>query len=381
VAEQARAIADGLALGRYDESRWKTEADKPPALETLIFCGPQAAEAVEPARRAALVAGWANRARDLVNAPGNVLTPIRLAEVAEEIAERFSRISVSVLGQEQLERAGMGALLSVSQGSHNPPRLVTLRYEPEAPADAELVLGIVGKGITFDSGGLSLKPAASMEDMKCDMAGAAAAFGALGAMAELELPVRAIAVVPTCENMPAGHATRPGDIIRAADGTTIEVTNTDAEGRLVLADALLHARAEGATHMVDLATLTGTIQTALGDFYAGVFSRDDAWLERVCAAADASGDHAWPLPMHHAYEGYLDSNLADLRNTPIAKHGSSTIAALFLQRFAGDGPWAHLDIAGTAYLDRGRDYYPNAGATGYGVRLVVELAASLVTTG
>jgi leucyl aminopeptidase len=209
------------------------------------------------------------------------------------------------------------------------------------------------------------------------MGGAAAVIAAVGAIAELELPVRIVAVIPATENMLSGHATRPGDVVRAANGTTIEVNNTDAEGRLVLADALLHARSEGATHLLDLATLTGTISAALGDFYAGLFGTDNAWLDEIEAAAKASGDHAWRMPTHRAYEHYLDSPIADLKNTPMAKRGGATIAALFLKRFAGDGPWAHVDMAGTAYLEGGRDYYPNAGATGYGVRLVVELAATL----
>lgn len=377
--ELARAVADGLMLGRYDAGRWKSDAEKSPPLETLILCGPGAADALEGAQRAALVAGWQNQARDLVNAPPNALTPLRLAEVATEIEERFERITAEILGPEEIEAAGMGSFLSVSAGSHNPPCLITLRYEPEAPVDPELVLGVVGKGITFDSGGYSLKPAASMEDMKSDMGGAAAALSALGAIAELELPVRVVVVVPATENMLSGHATRPGDVVRAADGTTIEINNTDAEGRLILADALLHARNEGATHLLDLATLTGVIEVALGNFYAGLFSNDETWGEQVEAAAKASGDHAWPMPLHPAYQQYLDSPIADVKNTPPAKRGGATIAALFLKRFAGEGPWAHLDIAGTAFLDSGRDYYP-AGATGYGVRLVVELASSLPPT-
>jgi leucyl aminopeptidase len=379
--EQGSAVADGLALGRHDEGRWKTGAERPPAVERLLLCGPQAGAALDEARRAALVAGWTNRCRDLVNAPANALTPQRLAEVAGEVAERFPTVKARVLGPDKLERAGMGSLLAVAQGSHNPPRLVTLRYEPEAPADPDLVLGLVGKGITFDSGGLSLKTAEAMEDMKSDMAGAAAAISGLAAIAELGLPVRTIVVVPACENMPAGHATRPGDVVRAADGTTIEVNNTDAEGRLVLADALLHARDEGATHVLDLATLTGAIQVALGDFYAGLFGNDDAWIERVRAAGEASGDHAWPLPLHRSYERFLDSRIADMRNSPERKRGSAIIGAGFLRRFAGDEPWAHLDIGGTAYLERARDYYPQPGATGYGVRLVAQLAASLSAAG
>ncbi len=213
--------------------------------------------------------------------------------------------------------------------------------------------------------------------MKSDMSGGAAVLAGVGAIAELGLPVRIVAVVAACENMPGGHAYRPGDILTAASGTTIEVTNTDAEGRLVLADALWYARRQGVTHLVDLATLTGTIQVAMGDFYAGLFANDDDWRADVLAAAEASGDHAWPMPLHRTYARHLESNFADVKNCPEKNRGSSIIAALFLERFARNGPWAHLDIAGTAFLDRGRDYFPRMGATGYGVRLLAQLAQRL----
>jgi leucyl aminopeptidase len=242
-----------------------------------------------------------------------------------------------------------------------------------------MLLGLVGKALTFDAGGLSLKPADGMDEMKSDMGGGGAVLAAVGAIAELELPVRILAVVPAAENMPGGHAYRPGDILRAANGKTIEVSNTDAEGRLALADALWYARGEGATHILDLATLTGTIVVAMGDFYAGLWGNEAAWTEEVRAAAEASGDHAWPMPLHRNYAQFNDSTFADLKNAPDKKRGSSIIAALFLQEFAGEGPWAHLDIAGTAYLDRKRDYWGHIGATGYGVRLLAELARRLST--
>jgi leucyl aminopeptidase len=375
-AEQARAVVDGVVLGGYDAGRWKTDGERPQPLERLVLCGPGADGVAEAARETLVVATWANRCRDHVSAPPNEATPERIAEFAREVADRFDSVTAGALGPDEIGALGMGAFTAVAQGSHTPARLVTLRHEPEG-ADQDIVLGLVGKAITFDSGGISLKPADGLEEMKSDMSGGGAAIAALGAIAELGLPVRTLAVVPACENMPGGHAFRPGDIVTAADGTTIEIVNTDAEGRLVLADALWYARREGATHVLDLATLTGTMEVALGDFYAGLFGNDPDWVARVRDAAERSGDHAWPFPLHASYERHLESTYADLKNCPEKRRGSSIIAALFLQRFAGEGPWAHLDIAGTAFLGRPRDYYPNAGATGYGVRLIGELARGL----
>jgi leucyl aminopeptidase len=274
----------------------------------------------------------------------------------------------------------MGGLEAVSRGSDTPPRLITLSYEPEQPARPDLRIGLVGKAITFDAGGLSLKPALRLDEMKSDMGGGAAVLAGLGAIVELGLPVRILAVVPSCENLPSGHAYRPGDIITASNGKTIEIANTDAEGRLILADALWYARESGATHLLDLATLTGGIVVAMGDLYAGLFANDDTWAAEIEASAEATGDHAWRLPLHERYGRYNDSAFADLKNSSDLKQASAILAAAFLQEFVGDGPWAHLDIAGTAYLERGRgDYYTRLGATGYGVRLLAELARRLAT--
>jgi leucyl aminopeptidase len=376
--EQARAIVEGTALGPYDSGRWKTSEDgRRPAVERLVLCGPGAAGVAEEATRANVVAGWTNRCRDFVNAPPNECTPARLAEWAQETAGRFDTLSFEVLGPDEIHAAGMGALAAVSQGSDNPPRLIKLAYEPPGAKDA-LLLGLVGKAITFDAGGLSLKPADRMEEMKSDMGGGAAVLAAVGAIAELGVPVRVLAVVPSCENMPGGHAYRPGDIITALNGKTIEVTNTDAEGRLILADALWHARQSGATHLVDLATLTGAMVIAMGDYYAGLFGNDEDWVQTVREAAEASGDHAWIWPLHETYRRYIDSSFADMKNSSEYRQGSPILAARFLEEFVGEGPWAHLDIAGTAYLERGRDdYYDSGGATGYGVRLLAELARRL----
>jgi leucyl aminopeptidase len=379
-AEQARAIVDGTALGPYDAGRWKTHGDdRRQAVERLVLCG-SAEAAADEARRANIVASWTNRCRDFVNAPPNECTPARLAEWAEETAGRFDTLRFEALGPDEIRAAGMGALAAVSQGSDNPPRLIKLAYEPP-DANGERMVGYVGKAITFDAGGLSLKPADRMEEMKSDMGGGAAVLAAVGAIAELGLPVRLLAVVPSCENMPGGHAYRPGDIITALNGKTIEVTNTDAEGRLILADALWHARQSGATHLVDLATLTGAMAIAMGDYYAGLFGNDAEWTSVIRDAAEASGDHAWIWPLHETYRRYIESSFADMKNSSEYRQASPILAARFLEEFVGEGPWAHLDIAGTAYLERGReDYYDCPGATGYGVRLLAELARRLATT-
>jgi leucyl aminopeptidase len=377
-AAQGQAIVDGTVLGPYEAGRWKTAEDRRGDVERLVLCGPAATAAREAAERANVAAAWANRCRDMVNAPANELTPEGLAAWAEEIAGGDERLSFETLGPEEIRAAGMGAFAAVSQGSDNPPRLITLAYEPTEPARADFRLGLVGKAITFDAGGLSLKPAYRMDEMKSDMGGGGAVLAATGAIAELGLPVRILTVVPSCENLPSGHAYRPGDIVTALSGKTIEISNTDAEGRLILADALWYTRESGATHLLDLATLTGGIVVAMGDLYAGLFGNDEDWCAEIEAAAAASGDHAWRLPLHERYHRYNDSAFADLKNSSDYRQASPILAAAFLETFAGDGPWAHLDIAGTAYLERGRgDYYSRLGATGYGVRLLAELARRL----
>jgi len=375
-AEQARAIVDGTMIAAYQPARWKH--DEPAGkLATLILCGDDDGLA-EAARRASVAAMWTNRARDLVNSPPNETTPERLAERAQEIAAAAEHLSAEALGPDEIRAQGMGALAAVAQGSDNPARLVVLRYDPPEPAQGDLVLGLVGKAITFDTGGISLKPSLHMEDMKGDMAGGAAVIEATGAIAELGLPLRVLTVAPATENMPSGHAYRPGDIITAANGKTIEITNTDAEGRLVLADALWYARGQGATHLLDLATLTGAMEVALGDLYAGVFANDERWRDQIVAAGEASGDHLWPFPMHPRYRRYVDSVFADLKNSSDLRQAGAVLAAAFLEEFAGEGPWAHADIAGPAFLERSRgDYLSQRGGTGYGVRLIVELASHL----
>ena len=373
-AEQARAIVDGLVLGAYDPGRWKQEVKELP-FERLVLIG--ADEAAEPARRALSVAEAANRARDLANTGANELTPEKLAARAQDIASERKHVTTEALGPEQIEQLGMGAFAGVAQGSHNPPRLIVMRYDPTQPSD-ETVLGLVGKAVTFDTGGISIKPALYMEDMKGDMAGGAAVIEGMGAIAQLGLPIRVIAVVAATENMVGGGSYRPGDVLRAMNGKTIEITNTDAEGRLVLADALHYARELGATHLVDFATLTGAMEKALGDFYAGVFGNEDSWRDQVVAAGEASGDHAWAWPMHRRYRAYIESAFADMKNSSVRGQAIPAYAASFLEEFVGEGPWAHVDMAGTGFYTWPRnDYLGQKGGTGYGVRLIVELASRL----
>lgn len=375
--DQVRALVEGTVLGSYDAGAWKTSDARPAPVQRLVLVARDAAPLLEPARRAGIVAAWTERCRDLGNTPANELTPVRLAEHAATIARETDVVGFSALGREQIVAAGMGAFAAVAQGSHAEPQLIGLDYAPPGARD-DLVLGLVGKAITFDTGGISLKPSARMDDMKMDMAGGAAAICGLGAVATLGIPLRVLALVPAAENMPSGHATRPGDIVTALNGKTIEITNTDAEGRLVLADALVEARRRGATHLLDLATLTGAVVVALGDFYAGLMGNDDAWIAEILAAAQESGDHAWRLPLHDTYRRYIESSYADLKNASELRQAGPVYAGRFLQEFAGDGPWAHLDIAGTADLERGRgDYLTTKGATGYGVRLIVALAERL----
>ena len=374
IEEQAQALVEGTLLGAYDPARWKKDNHEA-KLKTLVLCGDT--EVSEGVERATTISEWVNRARDLVNSPPNEATPEWLAARAAEIASQVANVKADSLGPDQINEQGMGAFAAVAQGSDVEPRLVVLRYDPPN-AKSDLVLGLVGKAITFDTGGISLKPSLHMQDMKGDMAGGAACIEATGAIADLGLPIRVLTVVAACENMPGGNAYRPGDILTAANGKTIEITNTDAEGRLVLADALWYARENGATHILDLATLTGAMELAMGDLYAGIFSNEDEWRDQIVAAGEASGDHAWPWPMHPRYRRYVDSAFADLKNSSDLRQASPALAAEFLREFAGEGPWAHADIAGPAFLERPRgDYLSQRGGTGYGVRLIVELASRL----
>jgi leucyl aminopeptidase len=370
----AAALVEGTVLADYRFERFKSAppGDSPAGLERLLLGCPE--ELAGAAGDAAVVAARVNRARDLQNRPGNDLTPTALGEHARALAGEIPALTVEVDGRDAIRARGMGAFSAVAQGSAQEPALITMRYEPSSAAPGA-VLSFVGKAVTFDSGGISLKPAAKMSEMKFDMSGGAAAIEATAAIAALGLPLRLLTVVGATENLPSGSAVKPGDIVTAANGKTIEINNTDAEGRLVLADCLCHAVAEGATRIVDLATLTGAVIVALGNTYAGLISNDDAFAAQVANAGDVSGEILWRLPLHEEYDESIKGSFADLDNAPEARKAGAIVAGAFLSNFVGETPWAHLDIAGTAW-DLGRPYVGN-GASGFGVRLLVELAREL----
>jgi leucyl aminopeptidase len=372
VPEQAALLVEGTILGAYSPGRWKSKQDAT-SFERIVIGADETPELRAAVERAAIVAERANRSRDLSNMPPNELTPHTLGEKAQELAREHEHLTCEVLVTRELDELGMGALTAVGRGSRNEPRLIVLRYDPPGARD-DIVLGLVGKSITFDAGGISIKPAGGMQSMKGDMSGGAGTLHGIGALAALGTPVRAIAALAAAENLPGGDAFRPGDILRAANGKTIEIVNTDAEGRLVLADALWYVRREGATHVLDLATLTGAMELALGDLYAGGFANDEQWGELVVEAGRRSGDLVWPFPLHPRYRRYIDSAFADMKNSSTLRQGSPALAAEFLHEFAGDGPWCHVDMAGPAFLERSRgDYLRVPGGTGWGVRLIAEL--------
>jgi leucyl aminopeptidase len=368
-ADQVRAIVEGTAYGAYDPGLFKRDYSNRPEL-TLALDAP--AELSDLAARQATIIRHLDAARDLANRPPNDLTPVALSAHAKSHA--LPHLTVESHGRDWIEDQGMGAFAAVAAGSAEEPQLIVMRYDPPG-APADVTLGLVGKAITFDSGGISLKPPLRMQDMKGDMCGGAAVIEATAAIAELGLPVRLLTVVASTENVQDGKAYKPGDILRAANGKTIEIINTDAEGRLVLADALHYARDTGATHVIDFATLTGAMSIALGDLYAGWFTNDDDFAAHIDGAAQTSGEHAWRFPLHPRYRRYVDSDFADMKNGSELRQAGAVLAAEFLREFAGEGPWAHFDIAGPAFLSRKRpDYALDQGGTGYGVRLIVELA-------
>ena len=368
---QVHAVAQGAVIGSYDAARWRSHGN-PRGIERFVLCG--AGRDLAPvADRAALLGRWTNVARELVDAPPNVMSPAELAKRAGSLAGVATQIVDPT-------EAGLGALAAVGASSPSRPLLIVLRHEASGAEQAPR-LALIGKAVTFDTGGYFLKPRTDIVRQKADMAGGAAVIAALGAIAELGLPVSVMGVVPACENMLSGSAMRPTDVIRTAAGLTVEVTNPDAEGRLILADALWYARRAGATHLVDLATLTGALREGMGDLYAGVFANDDSWRGTVVQAGNASGDLAWPWPLHPRYRPLIDSTVADLRNSAGKSFGFPIVAATFLAQFAGEGPWAHVDMLGPALLDEDRGDAFGPGATGYGVRMLVELATRLSVEG
>lgn len=372
-----QALVEGLLLSAYRFDRYRTQKreELPPLLETVRLLVDQEAfleTAVRAIAKAQQICRGVALARDLVNEPGNVKSPEFLAEQAQKLAVEHALVC-TVLDQEQLSQAGFGALLAVAQGSARPPRLIVLEYRGGDAKDRPLVL--VGKGVVFDSGGISLKPGEKMDEMKMDMAGAAAVFGAMDAVAGLRLPINLVAIVPAVENLPSATAYRPGDIISSLSGQTIEVLNTDAEGRLILADALTYAGRFEPRAIIDLATLTGACVIALGHGASAVFSNRDELAGQLIQAGESSGERLWQLPLWESYGKLIESDIADVKNTGGRPAGTITAAA-FLQKFVPDCPWAHLDIAGTAWEEKGTASCPK-GATGVGVRLLVDFLQQL----
>ncbi len=372
-AESASAVVEGAIVADFEPDKYKTEQKEEKKIARLTLLGPDRAaerEVNEAAERSRVLAEAQNFARELINEPSNRMTPTLLAERARALAAEAG-LACELLDRPAIERLKMGAFLSVAQGSAEPPVLIALKYQPEgAPQTPHL--GLVGKGITFDTGGISIKPAEGMEKMKYDMAGGATMIAVMRAIARLRPAVKVTAVVPATENMPGGRAQKPGDIQVAMSGKTIEVINTDAEGRLVLADALHYASTLGCTHLVDAATLTGAVAVALGAVNVGVFSTEQKFLDLLLASARACGEKLWPLPLDDDYREQIRSHIADLMNTG-GRYGGAITAAMFLKEFSGVTPWIHLDIAGTAWVDEARPYIAK-GASGVAVRTLATLA-------
>jgi leucyl aminopeptidase len=374
-AAAARAAAEGAIAADFDSDTYRSDR-KDRSLTSLTVVAPSGApqaEADAAFREGVIIAESQNFARALINEPGNVLTPTELGRRAAAMASEFG-LKAEVHSTDKLRELKMGAFLSVAQGSAQPPALIVLRYEPAGAAANGPVLGLVGKGITFDTGGISIKPADNMEKMKYDMAGGAAMLGAMRAIAQLKPNVRVIAVVCAAENMPSGTAYKPGDITTAMSGKTIEIINTDAEGRLVLADGLHYAKQLGATHLIDAATLTGAVAVALGQFNAGVFTNDEDTYAHFAKAAQLSGERFWRLPIEDEYRELIVSQIGDIKNTG-GRYGGAVTAAMFLKEFVGDTPWLHLDIAGLAWNDDPKAWIAS-GPTGVAVRSIAEWVRS-----
>ncbi|QMV20397.1 leucyl aminopeptidase [Granulicella sp. 5B5] len=385
----ARAITEGTILADFEVDTYRSDRkDSPLTAVTILYNDPERstqAHLQQGFHEGRILAESQNFARSLVNEPGNILTPTELGRRAAAMAAETG-LACEVHSTDKLKELGMGAFLAVTQGSPEPPALIVLRYEPEnAPVspseEAAPVLALVGKGITFDTGGISIKPADSMEKMKYDMAGSAAMLGAMRAIALLKPTIRVLCVVCSAENMPDGRAYKPGDVVTAMSGKTIEIINTDAEGRLVLADGLHYARTLGATHLIDAATLTGAIGVALGLLNAGLFSNDDETTQRFLDALPTTGEQFWRMPCTDDYRDQIKSPIADIRNTGATRYGGAITAAMFLKEFVGEAPnlpaakWIHLDIAGTAWSDEPQPWI-SRGPTGTAVRSITDWARS-----
>ena len=375
-AESLQPVVEGAIAGDYDSDRYRTERESERRIDRLIIAtggtspGAAAQRALDRGR---IIAEAQNFARDLVNEPSNTMTPSILADRAKDMAARFG-LDCQILGPKEIQDLKMGAFWSVAQGSDEPARMIVLRYTPGEAAETP-VIGLVGKGSTFDTGGISIQPAENMHEMKTDMAGGAAMLGVMQAIAQLKPRMRVIAIVPATENMPSGKAYKPGDVVTSMSGKTIEILNTDAEGRLVLADALTYAQQLGCTVLIDAATLTGAVTIALGNISTGVFGWNQEWVERVLASAAAAGEKMWQMPVDDEYREQYKSMIADLANTG-GRYGGAITAAMFVGEFAGDTPWVHLDIAGTRWSNEEKPYLAK-GPTGAPVRTLVHLLTHL----
>ncbi len=380
--DAVQVVTEAFLLAAFESDKYKTEKRDSKVIETAVLAGWSDGEREEAERsiaRGRVIAESQNFARDLVNEPSNRLTPRILAERAEAMA-RGAGLAVEVLDERKIAELKMGALLSVAQGSMEPPRLVVVTYTPARIRPGAPVIGLVGKAVTFDTGGISIKPAEGMEKMKYDMAGGATMLGVMRALAELRPAVKVIAVIPATENMPGGKAQKPGDVQISMSGKSIEVLNTDAEGRLILADGITYAKQLGCTHLVDAATLTGAIVVALANVNVGVFGSDPAFTERLLASARAAGEKMWPMPLDEDYREFIKSTIADIQNIGSGKGGGAITGAIFLKEFADDTPWIHLDIAGTAWLDDAKPWAAK-GASGVAVRTLVDLVMNFPRDG
>ena len=374
----AQAVTEGLGVADFESNKYQTDKKTNREIQSVLLSGFDAnqngnlPQAVEHGR---IIAESQNFARDLINEPSNRLTPRMLAGRAEAMAKEVG-LGVEILDERKISELKMGALIGVAQGSVEPPRVIVIRYTPEKARPDAPVLGLIGKAVTFDTGGISIKPADNMEKMKYDMGGGATMLGAMRAIAYLKPSVPVIAVIPATENMPGGRAQKPGDVQVAMSGKTIEVINTDAEGRMVLADGVFYARKLGCTHLIDAATLTGAIQVALANVHVGAFGTPREYLDQFLESAKAVGEKMWPMPMDDEYEEMIKSNIADIRNTGSGKGGGAITGAWFIKEFAEDTPWIHLDIAATCWVDDGKPWLAK-GPTGVAIRSIVDFAMKL----
>jgi leucyl aminopeptidase len=376
-AETAQALAEAFITADFETDKYKTEKKNGKEIDSVRIAGYSDSEKSSGEKGLTIgkiIAESQNFTRDLVNEPSNKLTPQILAERAEAMAKEAG-LAVEILDERKIADLKMGAVLSVAQGSVEPPRVIVITYTPANAKPGAPVIGLVGKAVTFDTGGISIKPADGMEKMKYDMAGGATMLGAIRALAALKPNVKVVCVVPSTENMPGGKAQKPGDIQTAMSGKTIEVLNTDAEGRLILADAIHYAKQLGVTHIVDAATLTGAIVVALANINVGVFGSDQAWTDKLLASAKATGEKMWQLPMDDEYREFIKGSFADIQNIGSGKGGGSITGAWFIREFAGDTPWIHLDIAGTAWNDDAKPWLAK-GPTGVALRTLVHLVQS-----